>query len=65
MAFPVPVLTSRRALAPKLIRRANGELGVGGAASPSSIAFSSIEVEGEVLLPKLFWWLLTLPNGEV
>lgn len=41
---PVPVFTSRSALAPKLIRRAKGDVGDPfGAASLSSTAFSSIE----------------------
>lgn len=48
-----PFLASLNALAPKLIRLTNGEVGGDPAASPSSIALSSIESEGELLLAKL------------
>jgi hypothetical protein len=54
LKFPAPVFTSRSALAPKLIRRANGEDGDSlGAASPSSTALSSMEADGDVLLATL------------
>ena len=56
LALPFPVLTSRSARAPKLIRRANADGDVGdalGSASPSSMAFSFTDVEGELVLPKL------------
>ena len=56
LALPFPALTSRRALAPKLMRRAKADGEVGdalGSASPSSTAFSLTDVEGEVPLPKL------------
>ncbi len=44
--FPFPDLTSRKALAPKLIRRAKGVVGVDmGVASPSSTALSSMAGE--------------------
>lgn len=54
-ALPVvpPFLASLKALAPKLIRLTNGDVGGDADASPSSIALSSIESEGELLLPKL------------
>lgn len=57
LAFPDPVLTSRSARAPELMRRAKGEEGEAdsGAASPSSIAFSSIEVLLEALVERLPW----------
>ena len=47
------------ALAPKLIRRAKGDVGdcVGGA-SPSSMAHSSIDELGESLLPELVFRFL-------
>ncbi len=54
LALPFAVLTSRRALAPKLIRRAKAEGDVGdafGSVSPSSIAFSLMDVVGELPLP--------------
>ena len=62
-----PVLTSRRAFAPKLIRLANGDVGdIFGSASPSSTAFSFMEeVEGELPLPKLLWRFLILVKAEV
>lgn len=48
--FPLPAFTSRSALAPKLMRRANGDVGDSlRGTSPSSIALSSIEAEGDVL----------------
>ena len=56
VAVPFPECTSRSALAPKLNRRAkaDGEVGEGlGSASPSSIAFSFTDVDGELLLAKL------------
>lgn len=68
LALPFPVLTSRSALAPKLIRRANadGEVGdVFGSASPSSIAFSLMEVEGELPLPELFCRFLMPAKAEL
>ena len=40
--FPFPPLTSRSALAPKLIRRANGVVGVDMGVSVSSTALSSM-----------------------
>lgn len=43
--FPPPALTSRKALAPKLKRRANGDVGMLGIASPSSKGLSSTEPE--------------------
>ena len=44
--FPFPALTSRNALAPKLIRRAKGVVGVDkGVTSPSSTALSSMPGE--------------------
>ena len=48
-----PFFASLNALAPKLMRRTNGEVGGELGASPSSIALSSIESDGELLLPKL------------
>lgn len=48
-----PFFASLNALAPKLIRRTKGEVGGELGASPSSIALSSIESDGELLLPKL------------
>lgn len=46
--FPFPDLASRNALAPKLIRRAKGVVGVDmGVASPSSTALSSMLWEPE------------------
>ena len=65
LPFP-PVLTSRSAFAPKLIRLANGEVGViFGSTSPSSIAFSLMEVDGELPLPKLLCRFLMLVKAEV
>lgn len=69
-ALPLPVRTSRSALAPKLNLRPNweaeGEFGeLFTTASPSSTAFSSIEVDGEVLLPKLLCRFLMLAKGDV
>ena len=54
-ALPVvpPFLASLNALAPKLMRLTKGEVGGDAGASPSSIALSSIEPDGELLLPKL------------
>lgn len=66
LALPFPVLTSRRALAPKLIRRAKAEGEVGdafGSASPSSMAFSLMDVEVELPLP-LFCRFLKLVKAE-
>ena len=61
-----PVLTSRRAFAPKLIRLANGDVGdMFGSASPSSTAFSLMEAEGELPLPKLLWRFFMLVKAEV
>ena len=63
-----PDFTSRNALAPKLSRRANGVVGaVLGAASPSSMAFSSIEgdPEPEAPLEKLSPLILALVKGDV
>lgn len=52
--FPFPAFTSRSALAPKLMRRANGDDGDSPkAASPSSIALSSMEADGDVPLEPL------------
>lgn len=55
LGFP-PVLTSLSARAPKLSRRANGDVGPGNA-SPSSMAFSSMlgdeAIEAEPLLEAL------------
>ena len=67
LALPVtPVLTSRSAFAPKLIRLANGDVGDAlGSASPSSMAFSLMEVEGELPLPKLLWRFLIFVKAEV
>ena len=67
LALPVPpVLTSRSAFAPKLIRRANCEVGdVFASASPSSTALSLIEVDGELPLPKLLCRFLMLVNADV
>ena len=66
LRLPLPALTSLRALAPKLIRRANGVAGVLAVlASPSSIALSSIPGEPELVLETLSWRPLKLPNGEV
>ena len=60
-----PVLTSRSAFAPKLMRLANGDVGdMFGSVSPSSTAFSLIEVEGELPLPKLLWRFLILVKAE-
>lgn len=65
LTFPVPVFTSRSALAPKLIRRANGEVGDPlGAGSPSSTAFSSIDVDGEPPLETLSCRALACANAE-
>ena len=65
LMFPVPVLTSRSALAPKLIRRANGEVGDPlNMASPSSTALSSIDVVGDVPLEILPCRALTLVNAD-
>lgn len=47
LKLPLPALTSRSALAPKLIRLANGVVGVLLGLSPSSIALSSTLVPGE------------------
>ena len=67
--FPLPVRTSRSALAPKLIRRANGVAGVEGGAepSPSSMTFSSKvgEPEREPVLDMLSRRVTPEPNGEV
>ena len=67
LALPVPpVLTSRSAFAPKLIRRANGDVGdVFGSASPSSTALSLMEVEGELPLPRLLCRFLMLVKAAV
>jgi hypothetical protein len=54
LALPFAVLTSRRALAPKLMRRTKAEGDVGdafGSVSLSSMAFSLTDVVGELLLP--------------
>lgn len=49
LLFPFPAFTSRSALAPKLMRRANGDDGDSPrGTSPSSTAFSSMEAVGEV-----------------
>ena len=47
VGLPPPTRESRRARAPKLIRRANGVVGAvtGPTPSPSSMAYSSVEVE--------------------
>ena len=61
-----PVLTSLSAFAPKLIRLANGDVGDRfGSASPSSTAFSLMEAEGELPLPKLLCRFLMLAKAEV
>ena len=67
LALPVPpVLTSRSAFAPKLIRRAICEVGdMFGSASPSSIALSLMEVEGELPLPRLLCRFLILAKADV
>lgn len=67
LALPVPpVLTSRSAFAPKLIRLANCDVGdVLGSASPSSKALSLMEEEGELPLPKLLCRFLMLVNADV
>ena len=67
LALPFPVLTSRSARAPKLMRRAKDDGDVGealGSASPSSMAFSLTEVDGELLLPKLLCRFLIFANDE-
>lgn len=65
LKFPVPVFTSRSALAPKLIRRAKGEDGDSfGAASPSSTALSSMEADGDVLLETLSCLALTPAKAD-
>ena len=73
-ALPVAVLalavrTSRKALAPKLMRRANAVLGVvAGAeasASPSSMTLSSSAVEPEPALEALSRRAGAVPKGEV
>ena len=67
LALPLPpVLTSRSAFAPKLIRLANGDAGdMFGSASPSSTAFSLMGEEDELPLPKLLWRFLILVKAEV
>ena len=67
LVLPVPpVLTSRRAFAPKLIRRANGDVGDEFcSASPSSTAFSLMELEGELPLPMLLCRFLMLEKADV
>lgn len=67
LALPVPpVLTSRSAFAPKLILRANGDVGdVFGSASPSSTALSLMEVEGELPVPMLLCRFLMLVKADV
>ena len=67
LGLPFPVLTSRSARAPKLMRRAKDDGVVGealGSASPSSIAFSLTEVDGELLLPKLLCLFLMLAKDD-
>lgn len=66
LALPVPpVLTSRSAFAPKLIRRANCEVGDAfDSASPSSTALSLMEEEGELPLPKLLCRFLMLVKAD-
>ena len=67
LALPFPVLTSRSALAPKLMRRANADGEVGdalGSASPSSMAFSLTDEEGELLLPMELCRFLKLAKDE-
>ena len=64
--FIPPVLTSRSAFAPKLIRRAKGDVGdVFGSTSPSSTALSLMEVEGELPLPRLLCRFLRLLKADV
>ena len=68
VVVPFPVWTSRSALAPKLNRRAKAEGEEGeelGSASPSSIALSLTDVEGELLPPKLVCLFLIFAKGEV
>ena len=61
--FPGPPLTSHKARAPKLILRANGDDGdVLGAASPSSMALSSMDGEPEPPLETLS--CRALPPGK-
>lgn len=65
LPFPEPVFTSRSALAPKLIRRAKAVVGDPfDRASPSSIAFSSMEMDGEVPLEKLSCRALALAKAD-
>ncbi len=67
LALPFPVFTSRSALAPKLIRRANDDGDVGdafGSASPSSMAFSLTDVEWELPLPTLLCRFLMLAKDD-
>ena len=65
LTFPDPPLTSHRARAPKLILRANGDDGaVFGAASPSSMALSSMDGEPEPPLETLPCRALPLGNAE-
>jgi len=68
LVLPLPTLTSRSACAPKLSRRPNGVAGVfcgGAAASPSSIASSSMgDPELEMLLRR-FIGLLVKGDGCV
>lgn len=67
LALPVPpVLTSRSAFAPKLIRRAICDVGeMFGSTSPSSTALSLMEVDGELPLPKLLCRFLMLVKADV
>ena len=48
-----PFFASLNALAPKLMRLTNGDVGGELGASPSPMALSSMEPDGELLLPKL------------
>lgn len=63
LAIPLPALTSRKARAPKLIRRPNGVAGE-VTASPSSMALSSIPKEPELELETLSCRERPLPKGD-
>jgi len=62
---PDPARTSRSARAPKLIRLANGVVGLLSGDSASSIAFSSIPVEPDVELDMLSRLVRPAEKGEV
>ena len=63
LALPLPALTSRKARAPKLIRRPKGVMGE-VTASPSSMAFSSTPMEPELELETLSLRERPLPKGD-